>query len=120
MKVGKLRVIGSNGIAFWCTACGSYHQVNLVKGEGPVWSFNGDYNRPTFSPSVLVRSGHYIGDRPRGNCWCDFEERYPEEEKPEFVCCLCHSFVVDGKIQYLSDCSHDLAGTIVELEGGPS
>lgn len=27
----------------------------------------------------------------------------------------CHLFITDGKIQYLSDCTHELAGTTVEL-----
>jgi Family of unknown function (DUF6527) len=31
----------------------------------------------------------------------------------------CHSFVSAGKIQFLSDCSHELAGRTVELEPFP-
>lgn len=27
----------------------------------------------------------------------------------------CHSFITDGKIQYLSDCFHELAGQTVDL-----
>ena len=28
---------------------------------------------------------------------------------------VCHSFVTDGRIQFLGDCTHDLAGHTVEL-----
>jgi hypothetical protein len=28
---------------------------------------------------------------------------------------VCHSFVTDGKIQFLGDCTHALAGQTVEL-----
>jgi hypothetical protein len=28
---------------------------------------------------------------------------------------LCHSFVRDGRIEFLSDCTHSLAGQTVEL-----
>ncbi|WP_419877659.1 DUF6527 family protein [Brevibacillus centrosporus] len=27
----------------------------------------------------------------------------------------CHSFITDGRIQFLPDCSHDLAGNTVDL-----
>lgn len=55
------------------------------------WEFNGDMEKPTFSPSMLV-NGH------------DPEER-------------CHSFVTDGKIRFLDDCGteHELRGQTVDL-----
>jgi hypothetical protein len=28
---------------------------------------------------------------------------------------ICHSFITDGKIQFLSDCTHSFAGKTVEL-----
>ncbi len=51
------------------------------------WSYNGDAARPTISPSVLVTT---VGAR-------------------------CHSFVRDGAIEFLSDCTHALAGRTVPL-----
>lgn len=58
-------------------------------GGGPGWSFNGDLDRPTFSPSILVYPSHKQG--------------------------RCHSFVRDGKIEFLGDCDHALKGQTVEL-----
>ena len=28
----------------------------------------------------------------------------------------CHSFVTDGKIRFLNDCTHEMAGETVDLE----
>jgi hypothetical protein len=58
-------------------------------GVDDSWKFNHDLDNPTFSPSVLVT-------------------RPPEDYR-------CHSFVREGKIEFLSDCTHELAGKTVEL-----
>lgn len=47
------------GHAIECPACGHRHLFNsrdsvLAKRGGPSWSFNGDLERPTFDPSMLV------------------------------------------------------------------
>jgi hypothetical protein len=52
------------------------------------WTFNGDFVSPTFSPSILVTGGENI---------------------------RCHSFVEEGKIRFLDDCNHALAGKTVQL-----
>ncbi len=76
---------------FFCPGCGCGHGFK-TDGPGPCWTFNGDMVRPTISPSLRVRGGRH------GN---DF---------------TCHSFVRDGSIEFLSDCSHELAGKTVRLE----
>jgi hypothetical protein len=70
------------GVMIFCPGCGCAH---LFK---PQWEFNGDYNKPTFHPSMLVR--------------------YPDGR-------ACHSFVVNGAIEFLRDSYHSLAGKTVEL-----
>ena len=92
---------------FRCPGCGDTHTVS------DNWSFNKDYDKPTFSPSILVRCGHYVPGH-EDQCWCKFYAERPDE-KPVFECYQCHSFVADGKIQFLSDCSHKLAGQTVEI-----
>lgn len=57
--------------------------------QTPHWTFNEDLEKPTVSPSILVHGSHC---HPR-----------------------CHSFVKDGKIQFLDDCEHHLAGQTVEI-----
>lgn len=93
------------GYSFFCEGCESFHMFhtapwetwNQVKGKfpGPVWKFNEDAERPTFSPSLLI----YEGRHPDGDLG------HPR----------CHSFVRDGQIQFLGDCGHDLAGQTVDL-----
>ena len=55
------------------------------------WTFNDDLEKPTISPSLKVS---YLVD---------------EED------CVCHSFIREGTIQYLSDCTHHLAGKTIEI-----
>lgn len=71
--------------AFYCPGCKSLHQCD------DRWGFNGDRERPTFEGSVLVHGEESIS-RPR-----------------------CHSYVKDGRIQYLGDSTHALAGQTVDL-----
>ncbi len=100
-------------IYFNCPGCGDTHVLNVKQGSRPCWEFNGDYEKPTFTPSVLYKSGHYM-DGNTEHCWCRWAEKHPGEEAP-FKCCICHSFVTDGKIRYLGDCSHELAGQTIDL-----
>lgn len=110
---GKLRTQEGEQLAFWCPGCDTAHAIRTGANG---WTFNGDYDRPTFTPSVLVTSGHYLhGDEP-GNCYCDFAERHPEAAKGcTFKCARCHSYVTDGRIQFLGDCTHALVGQTVDL-----
>jgi Family of unknown function (DUF6527) len=56
-----------------------------TRGPHPLWEWNGDMERPTLSPSVLCP--------PPGSVW----------------------LVRDGKIEFLGDCQHPLAGRTVDL-----
>lgn len=81
---------------FKCPGCTFTHIVFTQRLPGRhCWSFNGNVDRPTFSPSLLVTMPGGIG----------------EDQKP-FV---CHSFVKDGHIEFLGDCTHDKAGQTVPL-----
>jgi hypothetical protein len=79
-------------LRFECPACGCVHEVRY-EGPQPCWSFNGDFARPTVSPSILVQ-------------WEQGEARQKH---------ICHSYVRDGQIQFLEDCTHELAGKTVDL-----
>lgn len=116
----KLRSGQNGAISFWCPGCNSSHTVRIGDGDGPRWGYNGTPEKPTFTPSVLVRTGHYCnpGQQP-GDCACDWQERYPDEGPWPWPCGICHSFVTDGRIQFLGDCTHALAGQTVELPEWP-
>lgn len=117
----KLRQGEDGLVMFKCPGCNKSHGVHVGEGAGPRWGFNGDGDRPTFTPSVLVRNGHHVPnwrDRyPPGaeaSCWCTYNAEHPEDPDP-FTCGVCHSFVTDGQIQFLGDCTHALAGQTVPL-----
>lgn len=83
---------GGKGFMFYCPGCEIYHSVQVEKGPeyagAPIWSWNGDLEKPTFEPSLLVK----IGDDRQ-----------------------CHLFVRDGNIEYLVDSHHELRGQIIAL-----
>lgn len=97
MKLGVLRTAEGGRLMFWCPGCDGAHIVR-VEGEGrPRWGFNGNHEKPTFTPSILVTyngTDAGIDDAPPA---------------------VCHSFVTDGQIRFLTDCTHDLAGQTVTL-----
>lgn len=78
-----------HGWLIHCPACEYGHLFDKR------WTFNGDLEKPTFRASMLVYEGFWPdGERSRHRC---------------------HSFVTDGKIQFLSDCTHAMAGQTVNL-----
>lgn len=99
-----------NRVSFICVGCGELHALQV---EGPkAWQWNGSLDKPTLSPSILMRSGHYAHTREK--CWCGYNAAHPEEAAP-FRCAICHFFLRDGKIEFLSDCTHELRGQTVEM-----
>jgi hypothetical protein len=89
------------GLMFHCPACGCAHGININGGKvvgldanhPPQWTWNGNCETPTFLPSILVT-------------WFEGPQNIPHK---------CHSFVRDGKIQFLGDCTHKLSGQTVDL-----
>lgn len=75
----------------WCPGCKRVHAFEIEKPNpwGAMWTWNGDTERPTFTPSM-----HLPG--------------------------RCHYFLTDGRIQYLADSTHHLAGQVVDLPDFPS
>lgn len=83
---------------FRCPGCGNAHFTT------DTWTWNGDLVKPTFAPSILVEGHRFKRDGSGSEAF------------------RCHSYVVDGQIQFLGDCTHALAGKTVPLpawgEGG--
>lgn len=110
-----LRQAEGGQLTWWCPGCDGAHTIQTGEGPGPRWGWNGDAERPTFTPSVLV-TGH--GLTPAGQAAADawFEAGCPRPA-PEFENgpTVCHSFVIDGQMQMLGDCTHTLAGQTVPI-----
>ncbi|PPC99500.1 MAG: ammonia monooxygenase [Methylotenera sp.] len=104
--MSKILLEGGQAV-FYCNGCKRVHIINLANEGMPKWGFNGSEVAPTFTPSILSRYKHpkgYSNDNPA-----------PVGFDGEYVTDVCHSFVTDGKIQYLGDCTHELAGQTIEL-----
>jgi hypothetical protein len=116
----KLRDTVDNGLMFWCPGCKGPHRIQHGAGSGPRWGWNGSADRPTFTPSVLVRTGHYADGCDPAACFiCKERRENPDEDHGSWLCGVCHSFVTDGRIQFLGDCTHALAGQTVDLPDWP-
>lgn len=108
----------SSGISFFCPGCQDAHSVPTT---GPnAWQYNGNPDSPTLSPSLLVRSGHYAQDHKAGDpCWCTWKDPAKPGEPSPFSCQRCHSYVQDGHIRFLGDCSHASRGQTLPLPAWP-
>lgn len=92
-----------HGISFKCPGCGDTHYVP-TEGDH-AWEWNGDLERPTIKPSVLVRSGHHAPHyKPGDECWCGKDYGF-----------ICHSGITNGTIFFAPDSTHALSGQTVDL-----
>ena len=114
-----LRNVTEGGLSFWCPGCEQFHTIYHGEGPGPRWGWNGNVEKPTFTPSVLVRTvrGEGLTDAD----WEEYDRIATGPGGTEAVLnhpkfrWVCHSFITDGRIQFLGDCTHSLAGQTVDL-----
>ena len=109
----KLLRLEGGLLSFHCPGCKCSHAFDSR------WTFDGNMDAPTFSPSLLV--GHWI----MPDDW-DYETA-PRDENGGLILSKdgthvlgayelrCHSFVRGGVIEFLSDCTHELAGKKVPM-----
>ena len=85
-------------VHLWCPGCQGLHTPTFRcpdhggPSSGPVWDGDPHSDPFTMSPSLLTKAG------------------------PQ----TCHSFIRDGHWQFLSDCTHTLAGQTVPIEPLPN
>jgi hypothetical protein len=102
----SLRNVDDHGIKyqalmFCCPGCAvegstGLHMLPVNSMEkSPSWNWDGNREAPTLSPSILTKSG------------------------PEGVR-ICHSFLRAGVFEFLSDCTHHLAGQNVAMPDLPT
>lgn len=104
MKAKPVKLIQGKGYVHCSVAEATHVTINIpgpsklltlpviLKGsrkDTGCWSWNGSIDAPTLKPSVLTKSFSNIF--------------------------RCHSFINDGKVQFLSDCSHEHAGKTLNL-----
>lgn len=88
MKIKRRKTERGFLYMFYCPACREQHTFDVRENE---WEFNGDWDNPSFSPSLNLI--------PQGG--------------------RCHLFVKNGIIEYCGDCRHHLSGRNVPLVDFP-
>jgi len=90
---------------FFCPACQCGHGIwTTSRNENnALWDFDGNMESPTISPSILLRHTKYETG----------EDGMPIKETVNNI--VCHSFVKNGMIQFLGDCTHELKNQTIEL-----
>lgn len=105
--MAKAQLATDGTLLFWCPGCEEAHGIPV---QGPnAWGFNGDLHAPTVTPSILAQFTLY---GPERQPFHKYKGPNPPTEKAEGC---CHSFVTNGRIQFLGDCTHPLAGQTVDL-----
>lgn len=84
----------------YCPGCKTEHRINTKRKleNGALWTFNGDSQNPTFSPSV--------------NIFYQEETRRQHPNLPEY---RCHFNITGGMIIFCADTTHELKGKTVLL-----
>lgn len=84
-----------DALMFCCPGCGGsgLHMlpVNSAVTSRPKWTWNGDLEKPTLEPSILTKWGP------------------PDNVR------ICHSYLREGVLEFLTDCTHEFAGKHVPL-----
>jgi hypothetical protein len=94
MILSKIHAVDSAGqhlgytYLWWCPGCGQSHIWQMDSTTGSNWEFDGNFEAPTVSPSILT---HIRGDKS------------------------CHVFIKAGLIEFLADSWHHLAGQKVPM-----
>lgn len=96
-----------HGFTFWCEGCKQAHNV-WVEPSRVTWGWNGSLDKPTFDPSILVQGTQPLTDEQ--------VELIMSGTKIDPVEFRCHSYIRDGVMEYLMDCSHSMAGQKVPLK----
>lgn len=92
-------------LGWWCPGCKGAHFVHVEKPnqKNALWRYSGDAYAPSFHPSVWIKVGP----------WSDGFKTHEARS-------ICHCWVKNGQIEFLSDCAHDLAGQTVPMVPWPA
>lgn len=105
---------------FLCPACACAHwfstsgftpaqALDATVPKGPKWTWNEDREKPTIRASILVK--HTKNPPGDPDTW-----KFVNNKAVDCKHIVCHSFITDGKIQFMPDSNHELSGQTVDLE----
>lgn len=93
----------TDGFSWWCPGCEEGHPLPYKRG----WTFDGNLDAPTFSPS-------FKHEYPR---FKRVDERGIGIGEKEPYC--CHYIITAGQVMFCSDSTHALAGKTVPMPDLP-
>lgn len=119
------RNVQGGGLSFWCAGCKERHIVWTGEGAGHRWTFNGDLEKPVFSPSLLVTWDEPTNIDDPEKLKADLEAKRLHGTPIPYAHRRCHSFIgcngaQPGEIIYLGDSTHALAGQTVPMSPLPT
>lgn len=82
---------GRSGYMVECPGCGHSHAFYTSEGK-PRWTFDGNMEKPTFTPSMNVKWSRTVDGQ---------------------VIQRCHFILTAGVFHFLTDCTHQAAGTSI-------
>lgn len=91
-----LREAQGGDLVHWCPGCDRVHILPWQRGG---WEFNGDREKPTFTPS--------------------FKHQWPEWEGQKKVERVCHYIISAGVLNFCADSKHALAGQAMPMQPLP-
>lgn len=96
---------------FRCPGCNQIHVLSIGENAPhPKWVFTGSADSPTLMPSILARGMLIIFDDDG-----EWTGGWQLDATGNLIPYVCHSFVTEGQIRFLGDCTHELAGQTVTL-----
>ncbi len=112
-RAKRTGVLGDH-LRWWCPGCRSEHVVPIKPFDPTGWDFDGDLGAPTLHPSVLVLAHQTLNTAgtaflAAGGSGADLTDEH-RTSTPR-----CHTFIRAGRIEFLSDCTHELAGQTVPM-----
>ena len=86
------------GLTFYCEGCEMSHSIIYEGTSGPIWKWNNSLDKPTIKPSIKAQ---WVKTNPKTHL--------------KVRDMICHSYVKEGMLEYLTDCTHKLAGKTVPM-----
>jgi hypothetical protein len=96
--MAKIKKIVVEYYSFYCPGCKHQHSYP-VNSDGTGWTFNGNMELPSFTPSLLNQ----------------LKVQNEKTGEYDIVKSRCHLYVTNGKIQYCNDCTHEFAGQTIDI-----
>lgn len=99
----------TDGHTHWCPACKEMHRLPNT------WSFNGDVNKPTFSPSFKHSGIQTVKDE--NGKWTG---EWKLDANGKGIPFVCHYILTNGILNFCGDCTHSMSGQSVPLPELPA